>query len=475
MKNQISLSGMCLAAVLLLAASGSLLQAQDFTPLEGLRVSDGRVQFGFASAGQCIVLSNSSINGVVYTTHTSKWQRRAGSSWVDIPGTERAGLCSYSPTNPGEYRLVAEISIDGERGYYSSENTLTVEGEEIPELEPVTTLYFPDYVDGGGWSVQLAVSNIDTTAAAAVVVTVYDQEGQPVPEFFDSDAAFEIPSLGNRVLRSTGMGTTRRGWIEVGTDTASVSGLLTYRNTETGLEVSVEPVELGNHFALFVEESSGIGTGLAIFNPDPASSIEYQIHDEDGSVWDTPFAVWDFNQLALTIPQWFGDEDGALKEFPEDFRGLLFLRAEDGSLFAPIGIRFGKRGESLSSVPVIRVTGEDGIDDGDMPSTLAPADEAAFNELVVGKRVLSPHPAYYTDFVSPGRFRETEGSDIWTGNYTYRNTGPNTGTLTFNYDDGDRCTSTLTFDSTTAGTASYTCDDGESGESNWRLVEIPSG
>ena len=119
--------GTC-ATVLLLAAGNPTLQAQDYTPLEELRVSDGRVQFLFASAGQCIVLSNSSINGVVYTTHTSKWQRRAGSTWVDIPGTEREGLCSYSPTSPGEYRLAGEISIDGERGYYSSENTLTVEG-----------------------------------------------------------------------------------------------------------------------------------------------------------------------------------------------------------------------------------------------------------------------------------------------------------------------------------------------------------
>ncbi len=112
-----------------------------------------------------------------------------------------------------------------------------------------------------------------------------------------------------------------------------------------------------------------------------------------------------------------------------------------------------------------RVTGE----------MFAPADEAAFNELVVGKRVLSPHPAYYTDFVSPGRFRETEGADTYTGSYTYRNTGPNTGMLTFNYDDGDRCTSTFTFDSATTGTATFTCDDGESGESNWRLIDIPTG
>ena len=460
-----------LAAVLLLAASSSLLQAQDYTPLEGLMVSDGRVQFLFVSAGQCIVLSNSSINGVVYTTHESRWQRRAGSTWVDIPGTEREGLCSYSPTSPGEYRLVGEISIDGERGHYSSENTLTVEGEEIPELEPVTTLYFPDYVDGGGWSVQLAVSNIDTTAAAAVVVTAYDKEGQPIPGFFDSEATFEIPALGSRVLRSTGMGEIRRGWIEAETDTASVSGLLTYSNAGTGLEVSVEPVEFGSHFALFVEESGGIGTGLAIFKPDPSSTIEFRIRDEDGiNPLDEEFArVGDFNQAARTIPEWFA-MDGIDTEFLNDFRGLLFLRTEDGSSFAPLGIRFGRQGESLSSVPVVQVTGV-----LESPAQLAPADEAAFNELVVGKRVLSPHPAYYTDFVSPGRFRETEGSDIWAGNYTYRNTGPNTGTLTFNYDDGDRCTSTFTFDSATTGTATFTCDDGESGEFNWRLVEIPSG
>ena len=209
------------------------------------------------------------------------------------------------------------------------------------------------------------------------------------------------------------------------------------------------------------------------FNPDPASRIEFQIHDEDGSVWDTPFTVWDFNQAAGTIPEWFADEDEVYKEFPEDFRGLLFLRSEDGSLFAPIGIRFGKRGESLSTVPVIRVTGEDGIDDGNMPSTLAPADEAAFNTLVVGQRVATNFPTVYVDFVSPGRFRENQGAATYTGSYTYRNTGSDTGTVTFNYDDGDRCTASLTFDSTTSGTATSMCDDGSSVDYNWRLVEIP--
>ena len=222
----------------------------------------------------------------------------------------------------------------------------------------VTTLYFPDYVDGGGWSVQLALSHIAAaTEDAEIIVTAYDREGQPIPGFFDSEGTFGIPSLGTQILRSTGLGAIRRGWIEVQTDTASVSGLLTYRNARTGLEVSVEPVELGNHFALFVEESSGIGTGLAIFKPDPSSTIEFRIYGEDGinPLGEGLARVGNFNQVARTIPEWF-DADGINTEFLQDFRGILLLRSEDGSLFAPIGIRFGKRGESLSSVPVIRVT-----------------------------------------------------------------------------------------------------------------------
>ena len=107
------------------------------------------------------------------------------------------------------------------------------------------------------------------------------------------------------------------------------------------------------------------------------------------------------------------------------------------------------------------------------PAQLAPADEAAFNTLFVGQRAATNYPTVYVDFVSPGRFRETRFTDIWTGNYTYRNTGSNTGTVTLNYDDGDRCTASLTFDSTTSGTATSTCDDGSSVEYDWRLVEIP--
>ena len=434
------------------------------------------------------------------------WEFMAAGRFKGVAGAD-SGTGSYSYSNTGVNTGDLAINADGGESFTAhlvftstTAGTLIVGPDTfswrlipIPEL---TTLYFPDYADGGGWSVQLAVSNINTTENAAVFVAAYDREGQEILSFFATEdisegtttliSTFEIPPLGTRILKSahaTGAASEpefRRGWIEVKADTASVSGLLTYRNAETGIEVSVEPVELGNHFALFVEESSGIGTGLAIFKPDPSSTIELRIYGEDGinplgeGFVTHPIEGRTFQQSVGSIPRWFA-VDGIDTEFLQDFRGLLFLRSEASALFAPLGIRFGNRGRSLSAVPVIRVTGEDGTDDGDMPSPLAPADEAAFNDLFVGKRVATNYPTVYADFVSPGRFRETIGAETYTGSYTYRNTGSDTGTLTFNYDDGDRCTASLTFDSTTSGTATSTCDDGSSGEYNWRLVEIPSG
>ena len=214
-------------------------------------------------------------------------------------------------------------------------------------------LYFPDYVEGGGWSVQLVLSNVGATAATAVV-EVYGQDGQPVTDLFDSGSTLEIPSLGSRVLSSTGGGAIRRGWIEVRTGPGSVSGLLTYRHAETGIEVGVQPIELGSHFAFFVEETSDIGTGLAIFKPDASPRVELRIRDEAGN--DPLEGVfvrwWNFNQLARTLPEWFENVD---TRFLTDFRGLLFLRAADDSSFAPLGLRFGKQKGSLSAVPVIPV------------------------------------------------------------------------------------------------------------------------
>ena len=104
----------------------------------------------------------------------------------------------------------------------------------------------------------------------------------------------------------------------------------------------------------------------------------------------------------------------------------------------------------------------------------APADQASFDALAVGKRAATGDSRYYTDFTSPGRFSEVEDSATYTGSYTYERIGPNTGRIVFSYDDGDSCTSTIRFDSATSGSSNFTCNDGSTGTSSWSLIDTPS-
>ena len=110
----------------------------------------------------------------------------------------------------------------------------------------------------------------------------------------------------------------------------------------------------------------------------------------------------------------------------------------------------------------------------DTASGFAPADQAAFDALYVSVRIgVSEDPSYYFDFVSPGRFREFEDGETYTGSYTYEKTGPNSGTIVSNYDDGDRCTGSLEFESASTGTSSFTCNDGTAATVTWQLEDTP--
>ena len=237
---------------------------------------------------------------------------------------------------------------------------LVLHADEISFQTPDTTLIFPDWLDGNGWVSQLVLANVSTTASAEIAVDVYGQSGQRVRGLFGSATSFTIPPTGNKVLQSAGGGSVRRGWIEIETDTPSVSGLLTYRHVQTGIEVGVASVEPGTRFALFVEETTDIGTGLALFKPDKTSTIELRIRDEQGQdPLGTAVTAGDFDQRAATIPEWLSGEDTS---FLSNFRGLLFLQSSDDSPFFPLGLRFGKQKGSLSAVPIIRVS--DSIADG---------------------------------------------------------------------------------------------------------------
>ena len=121
-------------------ASATTGTASEYTPLEGWTVKNGRVNIAFgtitntAYEGSCIV-GGGTFNGVLYEVHSIKWQRRdtETDAWNDIPNTEQTGrVCGFGTDEPGQYRAVGEIGIDGLRTMYSSNDFFEVGGPYTP-------------------------------------------------------------------------------------------------------------------------------------------------------------------------------------------------------------------------------------------------------------------------------------------------------------------------------------------------------
>ena len=101
------------------------------------------------------------------------------------------------------------------------------------------------------------------------------------------------------------------------------------------------------------------------------------------------------------------------------------------------------------------------------PQGFAPVDQLTFNSRMVGSSLNAG--SFTIGFASAGRF--DEDGRIW-GSYSYSNTGPNMGTLTLTYDDGEYgggCELRLTFDSETAGAWRYSCNSGNQDQGDWRV------
>ncbi len=123
-------------------------------PLDAWSVTDSSVRFEHLHSTGCIDMDSRMLVGTSYKVHTSGWQvrTRGASDWSDLAGTSKSGqVCAYSPSEPGEYRNVAEITIDGVPGIYASSNTITIAAPVVPAG---ATASIPSFVVGAE-SVQL--------------------------------------------------------------------------------------------------------------------------------------------------------------------------------------------------------------------------------------------------------------------------------------------------------------------------------
>ena len=118
-----------------------------YVPWEGVKVARGELKFegvpiigtltleGCASKDPLVMalgpngLKDIMIGGFNITVHYAIWQRSddMGSTWKDIEDTRvEFDACAYDPEAAGEYRLVGDVTLDGEREFRASENTFVV-------------------------------------------------------------------------------------------------------------------------------------------------------------------------------------------------------------------------------------------------------------------------------------------------------------------------------------------------------------
>ena len=337
-------------------------------------------------------------------------------------------------------------------------------GELDASAQGSTTYYFPHLAVGASWQTTITYINYSPQQVSCTTDFLSDQ-GAPLMVSFAElgmvDSRTDVLPPGGSVHQETNVALSAPlapGWARATCSGPVKASLLFRLHNSEGVPIAEGGVNAATvpatRFVTFAEQGEGQpGTGVAYANPsDTAALVTFTARDaDDGEV----LAIEDL----MLPPNWHDAQNMA---------PLFALSSFTGSLEVTSTVPIVSLSINAEAAPVFS-----SLPPGDIPGEmLAPTDEAAFNDLFVGKRATTNYPTVYVDFVSPGRFRETEGSDIWTGSYTYRNTGPNTGTVTFNYDDGDRCVASFTFVSTTAGTATYTCNDGSSGGYNWLLVAI---
>ena len=118
--------------------------------LDGLDVSSGVISFATEtdSVG-CIAVTDLEHDGATYTVQSSKWQWRSNADWpwTDVAGTAATGeLCPHTPSEPGHYRLVAEMEVDGETIQHTS-NTL-VHDDHGNSVDDATTVDVPSVTAG---------------------------------------------------------------------------------------------------------------------------------------------------------------------------------------------------------------------------------------------------------------------------------------------------------------------------------------
>jgi len=156
-----------------------------------------------------------------------------------------------------------------------------------------STLYFPQLVDGGGYTTSVILLNT-SGAAQTGTLSVFDDSGVPLSVrpgsgTVASTFSYSIPSAGSFVFQTDGSpSVARAGWVKLTPDSGSTSpvgsGIFSYSAggilvTESGVPAAVPTTRA----RVFVDKSNGHDTGLAIANPGAAGTITFRAFQKNGT------------------------------------------------------------------------------------------------------------------------------------------------------------------------------------------------
>ena len=320
---------------------------------------------------------------------------------------------------------------------------------------------FPQLADGGGWQSFLLVTN----AAQSSSFCTFELHGLSLDRFPEvsgittsgSTATFEIPGpSGYRVWRTKNESALATGYATLDCTAPTVAQVLYASRDGSGTTTGMATVfssQAGGvfQFPVLTPEAS---LGIAIANDTITdASCRFVLESPDRqnlgqATLPVPSKsnVAKFLHEVIQIPDGFTEGSATVScDQQVSLIGLQFA----GVIFTTLPPAV------LSTTPVSLTT----------PAGLAPADQAAFDTLVVGKQIVQDANNRLI-FIAAGRIREIEDGTPSTGNYRYTRTEPNTGMLTYTYDETgnapnvERSDVLFTFTSATAGTFVYTYIEG---------------
>jgi hypothetical protein len=226
----------------------------------------------------------------------------------------------------------------------------------------VSRLYFPRLVDGGGWKTSIFLLNTSSISETGVL-NIFTAKGLPLSVRREGDSAgqsqfsYSIQPGGLWVLATDGSpSATNEGSVQLipdnGTWAPAGAGVLGF--TQSGVMVTESGVPSATqttHARIYVDQSGGHMTGLAIANPQSSSiSVNLTAYQTDG--------VTSAGTGSASLPLYGNGESAAFTSYlisnlPAGFTGVLDISSVSPFVALTLRVLTNSRGDSvITTFPV---------------------------------------------------------------------------------------------------------------------------